>query len=151
MTSPTALSRERKLKVMASSGADVLAPRQGTQLRRILNLLPATNADIAEELCTHSGDVARTMWDLAQKGLVSNDHPGRGRRAFYRLTEAGEKAMAAPSFTRASLSRAAPDMLAALRMARNHVGNCHCGPFSGCGSAAARAAIDAAVAKAEGL
>jgi predicted ArsR family transcriptional regulator len=72
-----------------------------TKVDRILSMLalaPATNADIADELCTHSGDVARTMSVLVNRGVVVREivpkqRVGGGRAAVYRLppTQQGER------------------------------------------------------------
>jgi DNA-binding MarR family transcriptional regulator len=68
-----------------------------TKVSRILSMLPATNSQIAEEFCTDSGDVARTMAKLVKRGLVTrtlSEHRGRGFgcKATYYLAESREHA-----------------------------------------------------------
>lgn len=59
-------------------------PRHGTLRRKILDMLPATNAQIGEALEMHSGEVARTTAALRHAGLVRNaGRKGRGHVAFY--------------------------------------------------------------------
>lgn len=63
-------------------------PRPGSLRRQIIDLLPATNAEIGDAMEMHNGEVARTMAALRIDGYVVNANPGRGQVARYIRAEA---------------------------------------------------------------
>jgi CRP-like cAMP-binding protein len=58
-------------------------PRAGSRVRKILEALPATNAEIGDAFEMHSAEVARTMAGLRKRGFVRNLTPGKGKIAHY--------------------------------------------------------------------